>query len=393
MRTAINLPDVAVGNAIGKIKRGDVITLVEVGRASPALVACLERSDRLGLESPAARPLKNGSSVYVHHGTSRVAAKIVLLDNGALEAGKKAIAQLKLASPILAFLGDRFVVRDASEQHTIAGGMVLAPDRARFLDRKQQTLLAARALALDDVDLCVRSEIARRGFARRETLLSKSHFGADEIRGAFVRLRSGNEIVMHGDFAVESQFWQKLRNRAIAFIDEAHKQNPDRTGLDLRELRTELRGQQPDVFEALIADLCADNFIRNGSAIARTAHRAALPVELQTVETKIREALSKKPFDPLPRREIESDPNAQRVLRFLIESGEVTEIASDVVLLRENFERMKQAVADFIFKNGPATVSDLRQALKSSRRIMVPFLEKLDRQGVTHRIGDKRVLA
>ncbi len=393
MRTAINLPDVGVGDGAGRIKRGDVITIVDVGRASPTLVACLERSERLGIESPAARPLKNGSSVYVHHGTSRVAAKIVLLENGALQAGKKAIAQLKLASPILAFLGDRFVVRDASEQHTIAGGLVLAPDKGKFLDAKQQTLLAARALALDDVDLCVRSEIALRGFARRETLLSKSHFGANEIGDAFLRLRNGNEIFAHGDLAVESEFWKKLRNQAIAVIEKAHKRNPDRAGFDLRELRTGLRDQRPDVFEALIVDLCTDNFVRKGSVISRTAHRPALPVEFQSVETKVREALSKKPFDPPPRREIESDRNAQRVLRFLIESGEVIEIASDVVLLRENFERMKNAVADFISKNGPATVSELRQALESSRRIMVPFLEKLDRQGVTRRIGDKRVLA
>ena len=127
--------------------------------------------------------------------------------------------------------------------------------------------------------------------------------------------------------------------------------------------------------------------------IARRSHQPALPARLRPAAAKIREALSKKPFDPPARREIESDRNAQRVLRFLIEGGEVIEIASDVVLSRENFERMKNAVADFISKNGPATVSELRQALESSRRTMVPFLEKLDRQGVTRRIGDKRVLA
>jgi hypothetical protein len=38
-------------------------------------------------------------------------------------------------------------------------------------------------------------------------------------------------------------------------------------------------------------------------------------------------------------------------------------------------------------------VSELRKALESSRRIMVPFLEKLDRDGVTRRMGDKRWLA
>jgi selenocysteine-specific elongation factor len=60
--------------------------------------------------------------------------------------------------------------------------------------------------------------------------------------------------------------------------------------------------------------------------------------------------------------------------------------------LRENFERMKNGVADFISKNGPATVSELRQALESPRRIMVPLLEKLDREGFSRRVGDRRSL-
>ena len=127
--------------------------------------------------------------------------------------------------------------------------------------------------------------------------------------------------------------------------------------------------------------------------MARISHRPALPDKLQLAAKKIRETLSAKPFDPPARKEIALDGSAQQVLQFLIENGEVIEINTDVVLLRENFERMKSAVVDSISKNGPATVSDLRQALESSRRIMVPFLERLDRDGITRRIGDKRTLA
>jgi selenocysteine-specific elongation factor len=99
-----------------------------------------------------------------------------------------------------------------------------------------------------------------------------------------------------------------------------------------------------------------------------------------------------KPFDPPPRREIELERGAQHVLRFLIESGEVIEVGSDAVLLRENFEPMRGRIIEFISKNGPATVSELRKVLESSRRIMVPLLERLDRDGVTRRVGDRRVL-
>src|SRR5207302_11383700 len=49
-------------------------------------------------------------------------------------------------------------------------------------------------------------------------------------------------------------------------------------------------------------------------------------------------------------------------------------------------------VREHIGRHGPALVSDLKTALGSSRRIMVPLLEKLDRDGITRREGDRRVV-
>jgi selenocysteine-specific elongation factor len=393
MRTAINLPDLSIGE--NGMQRGDLITVPGLGSAHATIDVLLERSSRLKRNSPAARPIKNGSFVQVHFGTGRIAAKITLLDKPALGVGQSAIARLKFDSPILAFVGDRFVVRDSSEQHTIAGGTVLDPDadRANFRSSTQIQFLRARAIAPHDIDVCVRSEIALCEFVLRKALLNKSPFSDGEISESLARLECAGEIVLCSEIVTHRKTWQRLRERATSLIDEAHKGNPERAGLDLNELRSTLRVQESNVFEALIADLCVKDFVRKGSAIARISHRPLLPAELQAVERKIREALSGKPFDPPPRREIETDRHAQQVLRFLTETGDLSEIGSDVVLLRENFERMKHEVADFIARNGPATVSDLRKALESSRRIMVPFLEKLDRDGVTRRMGDKRWLA
>jgi selenocysteine-specific elongation factor len=146
------------------------------------------------------------------------------------------------------------------------------------------------------------------------------------------------------------------------------------------------------MLESLVADLCKGDFVRKGSVIARTSHRPTLPAHVQPVEKRIREALTGTPFDPPSRKAIESDSEARQVVRFLIENGDLTELALDVVLLRESFESMKSHVAEFISNNGAATVSELRQALGSSRRVMVPLLERLDRDGITRRVADKRML-
>ena len=388
MRTAISLPDFSVQ----LINRGNVVSVADFEPANSAFIALLEKSPRLSRENPGARPLKSGSSVYLHHGTSRVATKIMLLRNRLLEPGKKEIAHLRLASPLFAFAGDRFVIRDPSEQYTLAGGMVLDPNGAEFRDEAKRKLLMDRAMAPHDVHVWVRSEIRLRRFVPIQGLLGKSLFSSSEIAGALLDRQRHTEIVIHEKIAANPSDWQALKNRAARLIDNALSKNPERVGYNLRDLRAALRDKSTDVFEALVADLCSGDFARKESTIARRTHQPALPAKLQSVAAKIHEELSKKPFDPPPRRELEQDQETQRALRFLVESGKAIEISSDVVLLRENFERMKNAIADFISKNGPATVSALRQTLESSRRIMVPFLERLDREGFTHRMGDKRTL-
>jgi len=388
-RTAINLPDVSVD----QITRGNVVTIADFDPANSTLIALLEKSPRLSRENAGARPLKSGSSVYLHHGTSRIAAKITLLKNRALEPGKNEIVRLRLASPIFAFAGDRFVIRDPSEQHTLAGGMVLDPNSAEFRAEAKRKLLMGRAAAPDDVRLWVRSEVGLRGIVKIPGLLGKSRFSSTEISDALLDLQRDKEIVIHEKIAANPGNWRALRDRATHLIDDALSKNPERVAYNLSDLRAALRDKPTDVFQALMVDLCSSDFIRKESTITRRSHRPALPENLQPLAEKIHEYLSRKPFDPPPRRELEADPQGQRALKFLMESGKVTEISPDVVLLRENFERMKSAVGDFISKNGPATVSELRQALESSRRIMVPFLERLDREGFTRRMGDKRTLA
>src|SRR5438093_3895701 len=169
MRTAINITDLCVD----QINRGDVVTLPGQGAPTSTPIVFVEKSPRLNRDKTVAHPLKNGSSINVHHGASRVAARIRFQENGPLEVGKRKCAHLKFASPIFAFIGDRFVVRDSSERHTIAGGIVLDPDG----DKES----LASSVALDNVDSLVRATLARHAFAPRESLLSKSRFSADEM--------------------------------------------------------------------------------------------------------------------------------------------------------------------------------------------------------------------
>jgi len=127
--------------------------------------------------------------------------------------------------------------------------------------------------------------------------------------------------------------------------------------------------------------------------IARGSHCPSLPPEILPAAERIRAALAAaKPFDPPDRGTLSEDRHAKEALRFLIEQGDIVELNSEIVLLRDAAEQMRSTVVGLISDHGPATASQLRQAIGTSRRVTIPFLEYLDRVGVTQRIGDSRQL-
>ena len=386
-RTALNLPDL---NGIGDIQRGDTVTLDEFDGPSRIVDVQLELTPR------AIRPLKDGSRVRVHHGSCNVTALVALHEGKQLAPGERAFGQLRLEKPSFVFAGDRFIVRDWAEQNTLAGGVILDPDASRQLFRSRARLgfLSERAQSPEDVRHFVTSQFERDGVGRRSQLLLKSRFSAEEISGAVSQLNTEGRIVLVGDCVFDSEKWQAWRRRAADAIEAQHQAHPEQNGLSLTNLRKIFRAELPaeDFFNAFVESLCAGDFVRAGAEIRQATHQPALPAQLQAAGAKLRSTLAAKPFDPPSRKELAPDPVSQQALRFLIATGEAVEIGAELVMSAESVTRATDLIRQYIREHGPATVSELRQALGSTRRVMVPMLERLDRDAITLRQNDRRIL-
>ena len=392
-RTAINLPDVFVagkgqGYADSGASRGEVVTLPEFGEASKTVDVMLERSQRtvhVGLTE--SRPLKGEALVRVHHGSASHRARVLLLDRNELQPGEKALAQLRFDAPVYVFAGDRFVIRDLSEQTTLAGGIVLDPDASRRNVRTPAHLDFLRARAGDGLEAFIASELAYRRAVPAGRLLLKSHWGATEIAAA-----ARDRLV--GSWAVDPQWWSSLHKKAAERITEEHKRHPERPGLALNDLRTSVQGELPDpaFFDLLVGELCREEYVHVGTAIRHKSHCPALPAALQAAGARVRAALNANPFEPPARKELAPDAASQNVLRFLVQTAEAIELAEDTVILAENFARAIEQIKKFLRERGKATASELRQHLNTNRRVIIPLLEKLDKDGVTVRQGDFRLL-
>src|SRR5439155_12245465 len=103
-------------------------------------------------------------------------------------------------------------------------------------------------------------------------------------------------------------------------------------------------------------------------------------------------ALEVKPLEPASRKELAPDALAQQALRFLLQTGEAIELSQEIVISAGGIARAREIVKTFLSEHESATASELRQALGTSRRIVIPLLERLDKEGVTRREGDKRSL-
>ena len=393
MRVGVNVSEIPKQIAVSELRRGWMLTN-DAFTETTAIDVLVEKSARAPASHPAAQPLKSGANVYLHHATARLPAVLVLANDEPLRPGNSSIGQLRLATPVVAFVGDRFVIRDRSEQHTVAGGVVLDPDGNAKLFRslEQQSLLGQRAIDPMDASVAVQSELIRRGPLPIPGLLRNSNFSQTEIDSTLTALQKAGAIVLRRDIAADARSWRALRAQLVDAIERAHETKSEQKGLELTEVRAALTGRPAEVTEALIDDLCADGFTRRGSVIAKVSHHPQLPAVLQSTAERILKALQEKPLDPPARSRIVSSAADQQALRYLIEDGRVIELGPDLILSSEAFAQAKQIVTQTISSAGSATVSELREALHTSRRIAVPLLERLDRDRVTRRMGDRRFL-
>ena len=292
------------------------------------------------------------------------------------------------------FIGDRFIVRDWSEQWTLAGGTVLDPNAPtrNLRSESRRKFLEGRAAAITELRALVLTALKRDRAVPCRELLIESRFSAQEIASAVGALAGEEHIVTSGDWAIDAPWWGTLKARAAEAIEAEHKAHPDRQGLPLSDLRRVVALPDAALFDVLVADLGRSGFSHAGTTIRHGGHRLALPAHLEAHGARIRSALATKPFEPPTRKDLAGDAAAQQALRFLVQSGEAIELDAETVMLAGNYGKAADAIKAHLQKAGGATASELRQLLNTNRRVIIPLLERLDREGVTVRQGDKRVL-
>ena len=381
-RVALNL----AGVEKTLISRGDVIVGLDQGSTTTTLDA------KVDMISTQKFPLRHNSQILFILGTTELLAKVILLDRDVLKPGESGFVQFKFSNPLVARLSDHFIIRLPSPAVTIGGGIVLDTDSKRHKRKDQELLnfLSQREnMNLSDLIL---SELKRKEFVSKEDLLKESNFRSDEIQSILEQLNKENKLFKIDNLTVSSDLWHDVLNQITELIQDEHKKYPFKIGIKTADLWGKIKFKQILVDKGIEHLLSTNKIKKKDAYLYLPQHQPQLTLEQKEIARKIADQFAKTPSSPPTKEEFLKEKGFAEVVSFMLQNEEIVELKDGILYRKIDFDKIKKSVVELIRKNGPCTVSQIKDQLQTTRKYAVPILEKLDQMEVTIREGDKRVL-
>ena len=288
------------------------------------------------------------------------------------------------------------MVRDWPGQFTLGGGVVLDPVALRrgYRGIARKSFLSKRSESPYQVHGYLESILDFERETPEENILCQSRFSKEEVAEALAVLLDTGQALRVGKFIVQVEFFESLKEELIKAVNNEHDKHPERIGIMLSAVKNTnfANSPSPQILDSAINVLCKEGFNREGAYLKRANHCIDLPKNMAIAAEKIRNNFKQNPFEPLSRKELAVDPIQDKALHFLIESGEMVALGKEIILAKDAYIEMVDRIKRCINEKGAATVSELKQAVGTSRRIMIPLLEFLDRKRITFRKGNHRTL-
>lgn len=401
-RAAVNLTGIDVSG----LRRGDSL-------ACPSCFLPTERLDaRLDVLHTAT--VKHGARVRFHQGTSETLGRIALgpVDSSlrgaetlAIPPGTAAYVRIRLERPVVVTRGDRFVIRSYSPAVTVGGGVVLDPHAARVAIRTPAAF--RRFTALDPalhgegtetaVDRAVGVFVGERGLAGLEwrALISRAGLTVAQAEEVTNRLGAAGVADRIGDALVSRAARDRVEGELMAILGAYHATQPQSDGVPREEMRERLFADAaPGLFEDLLAALTKIQLVDAHGRLALATHRAAAASAMTSTADRVAQVLLDcrlQPPDVAQLAVAVGVPTAalDQALRQL----QRQRVAVKLDRLWFHLQVLEELAAAVRALTGRRMeVAEFKTRFGLSRKYAIPLLEYLDRERVTKRAGESRIV-
>jgi selenocysteine-specific elongation factor len=392
-RTAVNL----AGIDHGEVKRG--MTL-----AAPGRFRTTRRVDvRLRL-LPSARKLKHRARVHFHAGTAETIAEVFLYGENVISPGQSALAHLRLQDEVLFQPGDRFIVRQFSPVVTIGGGEVLdcLARRPTVRDSGRPAFLEIMERGKRDEVLVAMTERAVLGLEFDE-IVARTAWFENEVRevaqrpnvAAEIKIVSAEPLILLGRKAFD-----EVRRKIGERVERFHQENPLSPGIAREDLRASLgRRVRAETFRAALEELAGEKKLDvQGELVKRAGSQISLQPEEAQAKVEIEKAFAEAGLavpsvkEVLAKLSVEAR-RAEKLLQILLREKNLVRVSPQLIFHRDVLVHLKEQLATYKKAKGERiSVPIFKDLTGITRKYAIPLLEYLDRERVTRRAGDERVI-
>jgi selenocysteine-specific elongation factor len=324
-----------------------------------------------------AHPLKHRAPVHFHAGTAEVEAEARLLQSvEPMKPGSTAPVRFLLRDPLLLLPDDRFIVRMFSPVVTIGGGVVAAintPSRLRRPAIASRTIAMAAATPSERIRLLV--EESAHGLSVTD-LIATTGMPMESARNDWVTSP-----------AWTARMLADVQTTLAAF----HQANPLLPGMTKEALRAAVLPGAP----AFLLDDLLTGVIVDGDIVRLRSHRVALrhddEVDVARLEAlfanaglavpALTDALTQSKLDPA---------RARTLLQILLKNRRLVRVNPDLVVHSTATDTLRAMIGSR--KGSRFSVGEFKEWTGVSRKYAIPLLEWLDRERVTRREGEQRVV-
>src|SRR5713226_4709875 len=383
-RTALNLAGVSTED----LARGMALATADTFRST-------SRVDALLSLIPSAKPLKDGARVHLHAYTTETIAEVRLHGAKQLKPGDEQYAQLRLSEPTLLLPGDRFIVRQFSPVVTIGGGLVL--DASPLARRQPQydidTFLIKMMTGSPEEVLAAR--VGRRG-----TL----GLPLDDIPGEMnirreeaTKLAAKARLVWCDRVLVASWTYAGAKNRALNTLRQFHDANPLVAGMSKEELRDRIN-LGPEVFDSVLGKLAEEKKLEIAGELVHLPGRGVVMKDEEAESKKIIEQAFASAGLKVPSLKevlagLKVDKiRAQKIVTLLLRDKVLIKISEELVFHQSALMDLRHKIAALKNSTPKIDVARFKDMKGDSSKYAIPLLEYLDRERVTRRVGDERVI-
>jgi selenocysteine-specific elongation factor len=383
-RTALNLAGVAVED----LARGVMLAPPETFRETQRVDVSLSLL-------PSAKPLKDRARVHLHAYTSETVAEVGLYGEKIIKPGQNAYAQLRMDARTLLLPGDRFIVRQFSPVVTIGGGVVL--DATPPLRSKKGYFL--KLLDEGMPERIIEGRIARqsnRGLTVPQ-LVAETGWLPTSIRRHLAESIRRGQILQLGDRYLHGAVVEVLRESIVSGVTAFHKENPLVAGISKEHLR-ETVATPPEVLAAMLDLLTSEKKLELAGDLVRLPGRGVVLKDEEAESKKIIEQAFSSVglqvpalYNVLAGLKVDK-ARAQKIVTLLLRDKVLIKISDELVFHQSALQQLRGQLAAYKAKSARIDVGKFKELTGVSRKYAIPLLEYLDRERVTKRVGDERVI-